>query len=38
MEASQVAKDEGWEQGAMVLQAFVDGIDVDKVAASGDAQ
>ena len=38
LEASQVAKDEGWEQGAMVLQAFVDGIDVDKVAASGDAQ
>lgn len=38
LEASQVAKDEGWEQGAMVLQAFVDGIDVDKVAASGDAK
>lgn len=38
LEASQVAKDEGWEQGALVLQAFVDGIDVDKVAASSDAK
>ena len=29
--ASQIAKAEGWEQGAKVLRAFVDGIDIDKV-------
>ncbi len=31
LEASQMAKAEGWEQGAKVLRAFVDSIDVDKI-------
>lgn len=31
LEASQIAKAEGWEQGAKVLRAFVDSIDVDKI-------
>ncbi len=31
LDASQVAKAEGWEQGAKVLRTFVDGISVDKV-------
>ena len=38
LEASQVAKTDGWEQGAVVLRAFVDRIDIDKVAASPDEQ
>ena len=29
--ASQIAKAEGWEQGAKVLRAFVDSIDVDNI-------
>ncbi|MCS5593455.1 MAG: hypothetical protein NZ730_02655 [Porticoccaceae bacterium] len=33
LEASQVAKAEGWEQGAKVLRKFVAGIEVDKVSA-----
>jgi hypothetical protein len=36
LEASQVAKTDGWEQGAKVLQAFVDSIDMEKVTASPD--
>lgn len=31
LEASQIAKAEGWEQGAKVLRAFVDSIDVDNI-------
>ncbi|MBT4212883.1 MAG: hypothetical protein HOE23_01995 [Porticoccaceae bacterium] len=31
LEASQMAKAEGWEQGAKVLRAFVDSIDVDNI-------
>ena len=31
LDASQIAKAEGWEQGAKVLRTFVDGISVDKV-------
>ena len=31
LEASQMAKAEGWEQGAKVLRAFVDSIDVEKI-------
>ena len=31
LKASQIAKAEGWEQGAKVLRAFVDSIDVDKI-------
>ena len=31
LDASQIAKAEGWEQGAKVLRAFVDGINIDKV-------
>ena len=31
LQASQIAKKEGWEQGAKVLRAFVDSIDVDKI-------
>ena len=38
LEASQVAKTDGWEQGAVVLRAFVDRIDIDKVAASSNEQ
>ena len=33
LEASQVAKTEGWEQGARVLRKFVDGIEMNKVTA-----
>ena len=36
LEASQVAKTNGWAQGAKVLRAFVDSIDMDRVAASPD--
>ena len=31
LEASQIAKAEGWEQGAKVLRAFVDSIDVENI-------
>ena len=31
LEASQIAKAGGWEQGAKVLRAFVDSIDVDNI-------
>jgi len=31
LEASQIAKAEWWEQGAKVLRAFVDSIDVDNI-------
>ena len=36
LEASRVAKDEGWEQGARVLRDFIASIEVEKVTASGD--
>ena len=31
LEASQIAKAEGWEQGAKVLRTFADSINVDKI-------
>lgn len=36
LEASRVARDEGWEQGAEVLRNFTAGIDLQKVTASAD--
>ena len=34
LQASQIAKKEGWEQGAKVLRGFVDSIDIDEIVAS----
>jgi len=34
LQASQIAKKEGWEQGAKVLRGFVDGIDIDEIVAT----
>ena len=36
LEASRVAKEEGWEQGAQVLREFIASIEVEKVTASAD--
>ena len=34
LQASQIAKKEGWEQGAKVLRGFVVGIDIDEIVAT----
>jgi len=34
LQASQIAKKEGWEQGAKVLRGFVDSIDIDEIVAT----